>query len=133
MPASREGLAGGADDARAGLEAAGGKRDVGGDGDIALADARGDPVVGRVGAVGDDHALDQRTLGQAHEGVRHEVDGEPVPLGHAHGLVLHGAGVGVDVDRCRQGLLGSCYALSSGSGTSKPFSVTETAQYSPTR
>lgn len=133
MPAGREGLAGGADDAGTGGEAAGGKRDVGGDGDIVLADAGGDPVVGRIRPVGYDHALDQRTLGQPHEGVGNEMDGEPVPLGHAHGLVFHGAGVGVDVDRCRQGLLGSRYALSSGSGTSKPFSVTETAQYSPTR
>ena len=35
---------------------------------------------------------------QAHEGVRHEMDDEPVPLGHAHGLVFHRAGIGVDVD-----------------------------------
>ena len=47
---------------------------------------------------GDHHALDEGTLGQAHEGVGHEVDGEPMPLGHAHRLVLNGAGIGVYVD-----------------------------------
>ena len=98
MPASVNGLPVGPIDARAGLQAARGQRDVGGDDDVALAGTLGDPVVGGVRAVGDDHALDQRPLGQAHQAVRHEVDDEPVPLGHAHGLVLHGAGVGVDVE-----------------------------------
>ena len=77
MPASVKGLPVGPMSAGAGLQAARGERDVGGDDDVALARALRDPVVGRIGAVGDDHALDQRPLRQAHEGVRHEVDGEP--------------------------------------------------------
>ena len=46
------------------LKAARSERDVGGDYDVALGRALGDPVVGRIGAVGDDHALDQRLSGR---------------------------------------------------------------------
>jgi hypothetical protein len=79
---------------------------VGRDDDVAPAGALGDPVVGGIGAVGDDDAADQRPLGQAHPSVGDEMDGEAMPLRHAHGLVLHGAGVGVDVEGGGHGPLG---------------------------
>jgi hypothetical protein len=43
------------------------------------------------------------------------MDGEPVPLGHAHRLVLHGAGVGVDVEGGWQGYMAENQALSASS------------------
>ena len=87
------------DDLRAFLQAAGGEGNIGGDGDVARSDVLDDPVVGGIGTFSNDDPVDQRTLGQAHEGVRHEMDVQAVPLGNAHRLVLDGARVGIDVDR----------------------------------
>jgi len=56
-----------------------GQRDVGGYDDVGLAGALRDPVVGGIGA-------DQQSLGQAHIGVRHEMDLQPMPLRHPHRL-----------------------------------------------
>ena len=65
--------------------------------------AGGDPVVGSVGPIRDHHTLDQRPQRQPHVGVGHEVHCQSMPLSHPDRLVLHGAGVGVDVDRSGHG------------------------------
>ena len=67
-------------------------------------DAIGDPVVSGIRSFRNDDAVDQRTFGQAHEGVGDEMDRQGMPLGDAEGLILHGAGVGIDVDRRMAGL-----------------------------
>ena len=98
MPVSVNGLPVGPMTRAPVFEAAGGQRDIGGDDDVAFSRALGDPVVGRVRAVGDHHALDQRAVRQPHPAVGDEMHDQPVPLRHPHHLVLHGAGVGVDVE-----------------------------------
>ena len=86
------------EDAGAALDGAGGERDVGGDADVAGADAVGDPLVGGVGALGDHDDGDEGVAAGADAAVGDEGDRVGVALGDADGLVADGAGVGVDVD-----------------------------------
>ncbi|MNR12323.1 hypothetical protein D3C85_1286730 [compost metagenome] len=81
-----------------GLQAAVGQGDVCGDDDVAGDGALGDPVVGHVGAGVDHHLFDQGLARDIDPGVRHYEDLEAVAAGHAIDLLLHGAGVGVDVE-----------------------------------
>ena len=80
------------------FDAAAGQRNIRGDDDIALAGALRDPVVGGVHAGTGGDALDQRILRHADEIARDHADGQAVPGGDAIDLVLHRAGVGVDID-----------------------------------
>ena len=82
----------------AGFHAAAGERDVRGDDDIALAGALRDPVVGGIHAGPRSDALDQRILRHADEIARDHADRQAVPDRDAIDLVLHRAGVGIDID-----------------------------------
>jgi hypothetical protein len=93
-----KGLAGGRDHACAGLEAAIGEQDVGGDDDAGRPRRRRDPVVRRVERVRHDHPLDQRMLRHADAAVADHRDRHPVPEGDAIHLFLHRAGIGIDQD-----------------------------------
>src|SRR5579859_7362063 len=82
----------------AGLDAAAGQRDVGGDNDIALARALCDPVIGGVHSGAGSDALDQRILRYPDELAGDHADGNAMAGGHAIDFVLDRAGIGVDVD-----------------------------------
>ena len=92
-----EGLAAGADDLGARLHAAAGQRDVRGDDDSARRRPLGDPVIRRVKAAVDDDALDHRRLRHQHEAVGHHPDLQAIAAGDTVDLVLHRAGIGIDV------------------------------------
>ena len=94
----RERLAVRRDHLGAGLDAAAGERNIRGDDDVALAGALRDPVVGGVHAGAGGDALDQRILRHADEIARDHADRQAVPDRDAINLVLHRAGVGVDID-----------------------------------
>ena len=80
------------------FHAAAGERDVDGDDDIAFSRALRDPVVGGVHAGTGGDALDQRILRHADEIARDHADRQAMPVRDAIDLVLHRAGVGIDID-----------------------------------
>ena len=87
------------------MQAAGGKRNVAGDHDIAAADVCRDPVVGGVGAGVDHHPADQRIGDAGESGIADEMDGEAMTAGDPQHLRLYRTGIAVDKDldqaRCR--------------------------------
>ncbi len=88
---------------RACFHAAARQRHVGGDDDIAGARAFGDPVVRFVHAGADHHALDHLIARHRDRAVADDKDLEinaleRMPLGDAIQLLLHRAGIGVDVE-----------------------------------
>ena len=80
------------------FHAAAGERDIRGNDDIAFAGALRDPVVGGIHAGTGGDALDQRILRHADEIARDHADRQAVPDRDAIDLVLHRAGVGIDID-----------------------------------
>ena len=79
------------------LQAAVGKRDVGGDDDVARPGLLGDPVVGRA-ETGPHDQFDPRIRRHPQRGVRDDFHGHGVAPRDPVDLVLDRAGVGVDVD-----------------------------------
>jgi hypothetical protein len=94
----RERLAVGSDDIRARLDAACCKRDVGSDDDIAFLHPFRNPVVRGIHAAARGNPLDQRMVGHADEIARYHADRKAMALGDAINLVLHRAGIGIDVN-----------------------------------
>ena len=91
------------DDLGAGFHAAARQRHVRGDDDVAAPGALGDPVVRLVHAGADDDALDKRIARHRDRAVADDEDFERsalerMALGDAINLLLHRAGVGVDVE-----------------------------------
>jgi enoyl-CoA hydratase/carnithine racemase len=68
-------------------------------GHVAARDPLGDPVVGRIEPVGDDHAFDPGFARDRHEAIGDDEDLEAMTLGDAIDLRLDRAGVGIDIDR----------------------------------
>jgi hypothetical protein len=66
----------------------------------------GDPIVRGVEAAVDDHPLDQRRLRHLHEAVGHHPNLQAIAACDPVDLVLHRAGIGIDVDldRARHGI-----------------------------
>ncbi len=91
------------------LDAAVGERDVLGHHDVPRADTLGDPVIRNVRAVRDDGLGHERMAVKAeHAAVGHEMDMNPVPFGDPDDLVLHRAGVGIDIDFEHERIEGRC-------------------------
>ena len=78
--------------------AARGERNVRGDDDVVRAGALRDPIVGDIRTFRHDHALDPIGARHGHEGVGDHIHMQAVSLGHAIGLRLHRACVGIDKD-----------------------------------
>jgi hypothetical protein len=94
----RERLAVRRDHLGAALDAAARQRNVGGDDDIALARAFGDPVIGGVHAGTGRDALDQRVPWYPNELARDHADGKAMAGRDPVDLIFHRAGIGVDID-----------------------------------
>ena len=81
------------------FEAARGEANVGRHRDVASVDVLGNPIVCRVGAFADHDSLDPGSFRHAKPGIGDHENGEPVAPGDPDYLLLHGAGVRVDVNR----------------------------------
>ena len=96
----------GAIDGGARLHAAAGQRNVGGDDNRARPGAGGDPVVGGVRRRAGGDALNPGIVGHADEALRHDAHRKPVAGGDAIHLLLHRAGIGIDIDANGGGSIG---------------------------
>jgi len=92
-----ERLARGSKYARAQLEAARGKRNVGSDRDVTLADMLGDPVVRGIGSVADDDMAQERIAARPKTAIADDVDDKVMSAGHPFDFRLHRTSIAVDI------------------------------------
>ena len=86
------------EDSRTGVQAAGGKWNVGRDHDIAIIGMPGDPVIGSVRIPRYQDTVQQPVPGEPERTVGHHVDGQIVPLRNPHHFALDRAGISIDQD-----------------------------------